>query len=223
MSIHNSLVLISDLILFEQGKYVVKVTAQQNQQVLGTAMGADDTVEGAEDKARERVLKFINISSLTSHQAPVTPIPPMEKVELKPVNSPVNVIENPPKFALEKDLKKQHQNIEEEKEIISNYVPKIIANEEKETVINPEENQINLELPLNVEKSAPDSYQTASFDLNETVDFTQVIDQTTIELKRLGWTQEQGRKYLLETYGKKSRHLLDDHELIEFLNHLQSL
>jgi len=38
----------------------------------------------------------------------------------------------------------------------------------------------------------------------------------------LGWTQEEGKKYLLETYGKKSRHLLSDEELIEFLTYLQT-
>ncbi|NCQ41686.1 MAG: hypothetical protein GW795_07305, partial [Cyanobacteria bacterium] len=47
-------------------------------------------------------------------------------------------------------------------------------------------------------------------------------DQTSIEMKRLGWTQDQGKKYLLETYGKKSRHLLSDNELIEFLNYLKT-
>ncbi|MBF2055930.1 MAG: hypothetical protein IGQ45_01655 [Cyanobacterium sp. T60_A2020_053] len=230
MSINNSLVLVSKLVLFEQGKYVVKVTAKQNQQILGTAMGAGDTVEGAEDKARERVLKFINASSITLHQAssatittnpaPITPtIQPVKKVESKSVNLPLTKVENTTNFPLENYLKKENQSIEEE----NNYVPEIIENKEEEITISPEEDQINLELPLNLEKSAPDNYQNPSFDLNETVDFTQVIDQTTIELKRLGWTQEQGKKYLLETYGKKSRHLLDDNELIEFLNYLQSI
>jgi hypothetical protein len=59
-------------------------------------------------------------------------------------------------------------------------------------------------------------------DLSETVDFSQIIDQTSIEMKRLEWTQDQGKKYLLETYGKKSRHLLSDEELIEFLQYLQT-
>ncbi|WP_017296207.1 hypothetical protein [Geminocystis herdmanii] len=63
---------------------------------------------------------------------------------------------------------------------------------------------------------------TLPLEYSETLDFSQIIDQTSIEMKRLEWTQEQGKKYLLETYGKKSRHLLSDHELIEFLNYLKT-
>jgi hypothetical protein len=44
-----------------------------------------------------------------------------------------------------------------------------------------------------------------------------------MELKRLGWTSEQGRNYLLQTYGKRSRQLLSDEELLEFVQHLENL
>ena len=72
--------------------------------------------------------------------------------------------------------------------------------------------------------SETETVSTNQFSANEEeiMDFAQIIDETTIEMKRLSWTQEQGRKYLLETYGKKSRHLLSDEELIEFLEHLKA-
>lgn len=54
------------------------------------------------------------------------------------------------------------------------------------------------------------------------MDFSDIIAQTNLELKRLGWTSEQGRKHLLETYGKRSRQLLTDEELVEFLDYLKS-
>ncbi|MDY7016327.1 MAG: hypothetical protein SVX43_22565 [Cyanobacteriota bacterium] len=54
------------------------------------------------------------------------------------------------------------------------------------------------------------------------MDFSDIIAQTNLELKRLGWTNEQGRQYLLETYGKRSRQLLNDRELLEFLEYLKS-
>ena len=47
------------------------------------------------------------------------------------------------------------------------------------------------------------------------------IARSDEELKRLGWTSEQGRNYLLETYGKRSRQLLSDGELLEFLRYLE--
>lgn len=57
----------------------------------------------------------------------------------------------------------------------------------------------------------------------EPIDFSEVIAKSDMELKRLSWTSEQGRNYLLGTYGKRSRQLLSDEELIEFLQYLQSL
>lgn len=56
----------------------------------------------------------------------------------------------------------------------------------------------------------------------EPLDFEAVMSRTTNQLKRLGWTTEDGKKHLTETYGKKSRQLLTDEELIEFLNYLES-
>jgi hypothetical protein len=60
-------------------------------------------------------------------------------------------------------------------------------------------------------------------DVAEPLDFSEIIAKSNVELKRLRWTNEQGRNYLLQTYGKRSRQLLSDEELLEFLNYLSSL
>lgn len=52
---------------------------------------------------------------------------------------------------------------------------------------------------------------------------TALIEQTTAELKRLGWSSNQGRIYLQEKFGKSSRQQLTEQELQQFLNHLRSL
>jgi hypothetical protein len=57
---------------------------------------------------------------------------------------------------------------------------------------------------------------------SEPIDFSEVIAKSNMELKRLGWSSDQGRNYLLQTYGKRSRQLLSDEELLEFLLHLES-
>ena len=54
------------------------------------------------------------------------------------------------------------------------------------------------------------------------VDFSDIIARTNVELKRLGWTTQQGKDYLLQTYGKRSRQLLSDGELLDFLHHLEA-
>ena len=53
------------------------------------------------------------------------------------------------------------------------------------------------------------------------VDLSDIIAHTDVELKRLGWTNAQGRRYLEQTYGKRSRQHLSDSELMEFLDHLK--
>jgi hypothetical protein len=54
------------------------------------------------------------------------------------------------------------------------------------------------------------------------VDHSQEIMRIGIEMKRLGWSTEQGREYLKRTYGKRSRQELDDAELLDFLHYLEA-
>jgi hypothetical protein len=58
---------------------------------------------------------------------------------------------------------------------------------------------------------------------SEPVDLSDVIAKTDVELQRLGWTAEQGREHLIQTYGKRGRTLLTEEELYSFLKHLESL
>lgn len=52
---------------------------------------------------------------------------------------------------------------------------------------------------------------------------TTLIDQTTNEVKRLGWSTEQGRAYLQQHFGKSTRQSLSEQELQQFLKALQSI
>ncbi|AVH73000.1 hypothetical protein [Nostoc sp. 'Lobaria pulmonaria (5183) cyanobiont'] len=56
----------------------------------------------------------------------------------------------------------------------------------------------------------------------ETGNFSEVIAQTDVEMQRLGWTIDQGREHLIKNYGKRSRFLLTDEQLHEFLQYLVS-
>lgn len=67
----------------------------------------------------------------------------------------------------------------------------------------------------------PETPSTVS-SIEAPIDFSDIIARTNVELKRLGWTNQQGRDYLVQTYGKRSRQLLTDAELIDFLQHLES-
>jgi hypothetical protein len=79
-----------------------------------------------------------------------------------------------------------------------------------------------------------------NFDLNETIDpspsrlnknftessgsldLSELIAQTNVEMKRIGWMAKQGQDYLQRTFGKRSRQQLDEEELAEFLEFLKS-
>ena len=52
------------------------------------------------------------------------------------------------------------------------------------------------------------------------IDFNDIKADIDLQMQRLGWTTEQGRQYLIDIYGKKSRLHLTDEELLEFWTHL---
>ncbi len=57
---------------------------------------------------------------------------------------------------------------------------------------------------------------------SEPIDLSDVIAKTDVEMERLGWTPQQGREYLIQTYSKRGRTLLTEEELIDFLKYLES-
>ncbi|AFZ46229.1 hypothetical protein Cyast_0248 [Cyanobacterium stanieri PCC 7202] len=219
---NSNIVLTSKLVTINQGQYIVKVKAKQEHKTIGSALACAYSVEEAEDKARERVLQLVNPIAISCPPlSDLTPSPPVTpKPESKPSTTPPTVI---PKAKQEKPVTPSPHPIAPQESTIPTAEVTPPRNEE----ISQEETLAdNIELPLSYEEekeeTPPPTSVSNTFDLSDAVDFSQVIDQTSIELKRLGWTQEQGKKYLLETYGKKSRHLLSDQELIEFLTYLQT-
>ena len=286
----SPLVLISEFVIVDHGKYIVKVSALSNDVILGTALAGADTVEKAEDEARKRAIEVIdwtsnytsqaidqNIPSSSSPQKEQKLVPPLNIQPIsskKPVtgtNSPSFTIEssetrssvNPPVTSQNNSQKTPKSSILIQPEASVNKGEKTIPRstskvtsssisesdttskeidndgdnlpletKTKTSESNRNQSELNFTLPSEevnpvdttthsvhtVEDNSPTSPAT---EMTGTMDFSQIINQTTIELKRLGWTQEDGKKYLLATYGKKSRHLLSDEELIEFLNYLQ--
>ncbi len=95
-----------------------------------------------------------------------------------------------------------------------------LATESEEDSLSPDFDEPILEPLAEEAPSEPDFSESPS---SELLDFSEVIARSNVEMKRLKWTQEQGRNYLLQTYGKRSRQLLSDEELLEFLHYLEGL
>lgn len=65
--------------------------------------------------------------------------------------------------------------------------------------------------------------ETKKVATSEPIDLSDAIARTSVELKRLGWSNQQGREYLEQTYNKRSRQHLNDEQMLEFLHYLESL
>ncbi len=72
------------------------------------------------------------------------------------------------------------------------------------------------------ELSAPNANSVSQTEIGE-IDFNEIKQKTDIEIKRLGWTKDDGRNFLKSRYGKRSRLHLTDEQLLEFLHHLENL
>ncbi|MEB3159874.1 MAG: hypothetical protein VKL20_00295 [Synechocystis sp.] len=94
-------------------------------------------------------------------------------------------------------------------ETLASPEPTLFSQPESPPMVSPEIEGDRLDIPDNLDN------------LEEPIDFSEIIARSNLELKRLGWTSDQGRNYLLQTYGKRSRQLLSDEQLIEFLAYLE--
>lgn len=185
----------SELAAIEHGQYVVRVLVQNDGVTLASGLAAASSVEQAEDQARTRALGLL-VAGTKKVTPAVTPVQSAIAAPSMPVPVP-----SPTAVPLKPSTATQP-------------VPAA-----------PPAADFEFELPLSappepepVVEEAPPSAPPA---VEETLDFSDIIARSDVELKRLGWTSEQGRNYLLETYGKRSRQLLSDAELLEFLRFLE--
>ncbi|MGK7958710.1 MAG: hypothetical protein AB4063_26135, partial [Crocosphaera sp.] len=55
------------------------------------------------------------------------------------------------------------------------------------------------------------------------IDWNDLIHLIDEQIERLGWSTEFAQQYIIKTYGKRSRKLLSDDQLIEFHHYLKNL
>ncbi len=55
------------------------------------------------------------------------------------------------------------------------------------------------------------------------LEWDDLIATTDSELERLGWSTEQASAYLHATYGQRSRMLLNDEQILDFIRALQAM
>lgn len=211
--------ILSELVALDHGKYIVRSLLQVDGVTLASGLGSGYKVEEAEDLARERALAIVN---LTPPSITKTPVPTVDtKTDTK--TSVVSIPTTPPSvernFVPPTPIPKTISIVEEMPTPIPSTIPTTF---EQPISILPEPPVTPAEVSPKVELD-----NVIPFDTNPPSNvpalYQDIIAKTDIELKRLGWTKEQGREYLVRNYGKKTRALLKDEELLEFLQYLEGL
>ena len=227
--------LVSELIEIDRGFYLVKVSIQIEQIVLATGLAGASTIEAAEDSARERAIAAVlnddptsqnnsrvntatTISDNTSSTEPI-----LTKVSSETEPEPEPQIVNFSEASSEAD--------EPEEQTTPNPIPEPIPDPvdlESEIESTPQPNLFSgttsstqiplIEQEFNSVARSNGTIATANF---EEMDFNEIKQKTDIEIKRLGWTKDDGREFLKSRYGKRSRLHLTDEQLLEFLGYLE--
>ncbi len=211
--------LISELITIDHGKYIVRVLVQINGVILGTGLAADNIIETAEDRAVGRALRSIELTVKSSTK--LETVIHENNLDIKSKDILLNSSEKLIKSSnieknkqgsdnfFEPDLKALAEIEEYDQEVANFEVTDKISNLKEDDISSSHLNENNI------------SFESETNE--ESLDFSEIIARSNIELKRVKWTTEQGRDYLIKTYGKRSRQVLSDKELLDFLHYLENL
>lgn len=231
--------LTSDLLTIHDGLYVVRVCVGVDNRILASGLGANTTLEMAEDVATTRALERLSL-------APAEPLHLPQPVGVDRIEAPETEIPKPSRVLANLDAiaPSDPPNDELPETNHPELAPPPLS------LVPPALDQGNFleqpaaELPLMAVAAPTPPLPVAPFpaDLPATleaptdefdefvdlgaepaaVDLSDIIAQTDVELQRLGWGVAQGREFLKKTYGKLSRHDLTDEELLEFLLFLET-
>ncbi|MGB3237352.1 MAG: hypothetical protein WBB29_03590 [Geitlerinemataceae cyanobacterium] len=192
--------LITELTTVHDGFFVVRAIVRVDGKMLATGLAAAMTVEEAEDSAKIRVLSMLDLSSdaPTSTSSPV--LAPGKSVDKSPVQ-----VRQPSVSTGGSRLSPMPPMELPAPSSMANYEPESggLATEERESMI------------ANDRPDGPAEVLTPTDD-------SDLMMKTTVEIRRLRWSTEQGRQYLEDTYSKRSRQHLTREELLDFLEYLET-
>ena len=264
--------LVSELVKIDRGIFIVKAIVQIDGIVLATALAGADTVENAEDAAKERAIATLfldsplstnNSNSPTFSKANDSQLVPQTKAE--PIDEPLVQQKSSNEAKIVNFSKPQSEissqglvppetthppvTVDHNRVSVTDAIPdksleeplKIQPKLETEQIEHPVQSApistnlfgdtFSAEIPEEVSLSDQgvvsivpevDSVATTTSEI-EAMDFNEIKQKTDIEIKRLSWTKDQGKEFLMSHYGKRSRLHLTDEQLLEFLRYLEKL
>jgi hypothetical protein len=233
--------LVTELVSVKHCRYIVRALLQVSGVTIASALASGDRVELAEDQAQKRLFTLLELDSdqTPDHDLHLALVPP-------PVNN-VNSLSFSGVTRVENIHQDQGKSLSDHVPLTT--LPDIpvldspVMEEFEEIIPIPEVVTVPEEKPKTTKKSGDRKRKTEKLIAEETVsnlqeespsiinnqndsiitDNSNLLAKTTVEIKRLGWTNPQGREHLIATYGKTMRAELNDEELLDFLTYLQSL
>ncbi len=200
--------LLSELIEIHQGKFVVRVAAHVDGITKVTGMAAAETIELAEDRARERALRVLMLPAA----ADTTPSQQSEAIlsNLSPAPQSGSA------------------TVDSEGDRVALNPPAKVTNSELNLDINLDsdnQHRWNNVTPLNRSRSQEFQLETAADMImgGSPIDLSDALLKIDVLLKRLGWSAEHESEYLERTYKKRSRQFLTETEVVEFQDYLELL
>jgi hypothetical protein len=236
--------LLSELLHIHEGKYIVRASIQVGGSTLATGLSSAHTIEQAEDQARSRALVVLGIEvsppQLTQphlsapypaqmHFIQSEPELPHRNAQARFSPSSVQTDFLPAgdvnfPHALEMGWNPSDSNLpfptSEQQLSWLDSEPLASAQSKDYPTATPEASVKSSGQRAQVSQRESSKTTESSSSLASPIDLSEVIAQTDVELKRLGWSHVQGRRYLEKTYSKRSRQHLTDAELVEFLDYL---
>jgi hypothetical protein len=235
--------LTSELLNIHEGKFIVKASIQVGGSTLATGLSAAPSIEQAEDQARARALVVLGIDgqpyvtqaqiinpelersapqSRARFSAPATEFLPLAEAPFQrsgPVDWSIADRAARSFQAPDQQLSWLDREPEPEPDMLQ-LSGRPQGQEIPPSAFSP--SQSSFEPQQNSRSRASRDGRDRTAMLAAPVDLSDIIAHTDIELKRLGWTNAQGRRHLEQTYGKRSRQHLSDTELMEFLDYLKT-
>ena len=176
--------------------------------------------------AKSNVVESVKLSSV-SPDTQSDPVPQFKEKDTTPpeTKSPIETF-SPSKKSSSKSSKKSSNTVHSKETVSQKNEDQSLPFAEISPEPDIDQTPLTTEdqsLPFAETPPEPEVSEKPPIIEEETLDFSDIIARSNAELKRLGWTTEQGREYLIQTYGKRSRQVLSDEELLEFLRYLESL
>ena len=225
--------LTSDLLVAEAGHYVVQAVVKVAGSAMATGLSSASTVEVAEDQARARALMVLGID--TSAYNPAVQLLDHSSKELPPgPPAQLNPAAQPQMSPVQEDAwegdwnwpnpEPMEMSPQEAVDPVESYLPHPKRPESQMPPPGLDDEPLPA-APSNGRRKASTKASRKKTPQKQSppqpIDLSDIIAETDVELKRLGWSHAQGRKFLEHTYQKRSRQQLTDSELLEFLEYLK--